>query len=101
MKALKIIGYVLALLLAALITLVWFLIFPFSGDSADKFGFAIGVVVYFVIFIIASIGPFLIGTVGAILTCVKYRARGLASFIVIALLPLTMSVLLLLSAYLV
>lgn len=101
MKALKIVGYMLAILITALVVLVWFLIFPFSGDSADKLGFAIGVIVYFIIFIIASAVPFLIGIVGAIISGVKDKGKGIAHFIVISLLPATATVLMLLSLYLV
>jgi len=101
MKALKIIGYILSMLLTVIIFIVWLSIFPFSADADERLGFAIGVVIYFAIFIIASIVPFILGTVGAIISGVKHRAKGIVHFIVIALLPATMSVLMLLSAYLI
>ncbi len=101
MKALKIVGYILAFLIVALVVLVWFLIFPFSGESADIFGFAIAVIVYSVIFLCASAVPFLIGVVGAILAGVKNKGKGVGHFIVISLLPALMSVLMLLSVHLV
>ncbi len=100
MKALKIVGYIISMLLVATIIVVWLAIFPFSGENADRFGFAIGVVVYFAIFIIASAVPFLIGVVGIILAGVKRKGKEIVNFIVIALLPAVMSFLMLLSTQL-
>jgi hypothetical protein len=101
MKALKIIGYILMAIIVSLVVLIWSLIFPFSGDDADKFGFAIAVIVYFIVFIIASIIPFIIGIVGSILAGVRRKGKDVAQFVVISLLPAFMTVLMLLSAYLV
>ena len=101
MKALKIIGYILSALIVTLVIVIWFVIFPFSGNNADKFGFAIAVIVYSIIFAIASAVPLLIGVAGAILSGVKHKAKGLAHFIVISLLPITATALMFLSAYLV
>ncbi|MBQ3590171.1 MAG: hypothetical protein II980_06975 [Clostridia bacterium] len=101
MKALKIIGYILTALIVSLVILIWFLIFPFSGDSADKIGFAFAVVIYFIIFIIASAVPFILGIVGIIMSSVKQGGKGVGHFIVITVLPALITVLMLLSLHLV
>lgn len=99
MKALKIIGYILAGIIALVLIAMVILTFP-NGDPNSSLDYIIVMLATSWIFAIVSLVPFVIGVVGTIISLVK-RQKGFWHFIIIALAPLTLTGMYLLSGFLI
>lgn len=99
MKALKIIGYILAGLISLVLIVMVLLTLPNASDPNSGLDYLIVMLATFWIYGLASFIPLIIGIIGFIISLVK-RKKGAFHFIIIALAPITLTVLYFLSAYL-